>query len=96
MSFSECLRIRCTTDELGEMWSVNKEQLEEDYREVIESRDIDAGHEFIQVFAAALEFETSEGGKDKACWRGQMSGGARERGFMQGTDFQGVSKRKGL
>jgi hypothetical protein len=45
--------------------------IEEDYREVIESRDIDAGHEVIQVFVGPFEFKTSEGGKDRACRRGQ-------------------------
>jgi hypothetical protein len=84
MDFSECLRVWCTTDELDEMWSVKVEDLEEDYRKVIELRDVDAGRDLIQVFAAPHEFKTSEGGKDRVCWRGQTSVfpvEARERGF---------------
>lgn len=55
------------------MWSVMVELIEEISGEVIESRDIYAGYEVIQVFAGPIEFKMSEGGKDRACRRGQTS-----------------------
>jgi hypothetical protein len=53
--FIVSLELWCTTDEPGELWSVEKELMEEGYRQALELWGIDLGHEVLQVFADPLE-----------------------------------------
>ena len=64
----------CTTDEPGELWSVEKELVEEGYSQGLELWSIDLGNEVLQVFADPLECQLGENGKEDACGRRRMSG----------------------
>ncbi len=37
----------CTTDELSESWAVNIDLIEKAYKQVIELRGVDVGHEIV-------------------------------------------------
>jgi hypothetical protein len=63
----------CTTDELGELWSVEGELIEEGYRQGLESWGIDLGKEVLRVLADPLECQIGDGGEESACERRWMS-----------------------
>ena len=69
MCFIECLKPCRAPHELGELWNVEYELMEEGYPDGVEQRGIDPGHDVVQVFADPLELKTSESGEDGACWR---------------------------
>jgi hypothetical protein len=69
MCFIECLKPCRAPHELGELWNVEYELMEEGYPDGVKQRGIDPGHEVLQVFADPLELKTSESGEDGACWR---------------------------
>jgi len=43
------------TDELGELWSVEYELMEEGYGQLTELRGINSGHEILRIFADPSE-----------------------------------------
>jgi hypothetical protein len=59
----------CTIDEPGELWSMEKELMEEGYRQGLELRGIDLGNEVLQVFVDPLECQLGESGEENACER---------------------------
>jgi hypothetical protein len=54
---------------LDEFLGVEVDIIEEPGRQLVESRGIDLGHKFLQVFVYSFEIETRESGENKASWR---------------------------
>src|SRR6266849_2903147 len=69
MRFVVSPELWCTTYEPGELWSVEKELMEEGYRQGVDLWGIDLGNEVLQIFADPLEHQLGESGKKNACER---------------------------
>ena len=63
-----CLECWCTLDELGELWIVEIDLVEENYIKVFEFGDVDASHEVLQIFASPFETKIHESGEDRMFW----------------------------
>jgi len=61
------------TDEPVKLWDVKHEVHEEIYCEVVESRGINLGYEFLQVLVSAVELQRRESGEDRAGEGGRTS-----------------------
>jgi hypothetical protein len=86
MGFFEPLQPWCAADELVELWGVENDLIEKEYIQLVESRDIDVGHEVVQVFAVPFKPQKSENRKDGACrgkrkWTSARLVRARSRGL---------------
>jgi hypothetical protein len=83
MCFIKSLKPCRTPCELGELWKVEYEVVEEVYPDGVKQRDIDPGHEVLQVFADSFELNTSESREDGAIQRRMPAfrAGARKTGF---------------
>ena len=66
--FVGCLECWCTFDELGELWVVEIDLIEEKYRKVFKFGDVDASHEVLQIFANPFESKIHESGEDRTFW----------------------------
>src|SRR6266576_3004583 len=80
--FIGCLECRDATDELREEWSIDL--IEESYIQAVESRDLDAHHEVLQIFADPFKPEIRKSREDRACrrrWRLTFVVWVRSRGF---------------
>ena len=64
MRHFECFQPRCGTDEFDQLWCVEQDLIEEGYRQLVESRDIDVGHKVLQVFANPFKQNICEDGED--------------------------------
>ena len=73
MSVFVCLKLWCATDEMGKLWSVEYELMEEVYLQGVEERGIDPRHEILQIFADAKKYEMSESREDGVCGGMRMS-----------------------
>jgi hypothetical protein len=69
------------------LWCVEYDIIEESYLKVIESRNIDAGHKVLQIFAVPLEGKICESGKGRAC-RGRWNLGFRVRERSGGLELK--------
>jgi hypothetical protein len=54
---------------LDEFWDVKADIIEELCPQLVESRGIDPGQKFLQVFVDTFEREAHESGEDRASWR---------------------------
>ena len=69
-SLNGWLDIWCASDELGELWSVEYELMEEHYMYDVQSRRIDSGDEDLRVFTGPFKPKINEGEGDRT--RGRM------------------------
>jgi hypothetical protein len=59
---------------LGELYCVEYDVIEKYYKQPVESRGIDAGHQIVQVLADFFKPKIGKSGKDRACPRRRTSG----------------------
>jgi hypothetical protein len=80
----ECWR---AADELVEFWGVEVNVIEENCRQPVQSRGIDPGNKFLQVFVDPFERERRESGEDRATWRRRTSAFL-VRGRLRGVELK--------
>ena len=68
MCFIECLEYWCTTNELGKLWAVEINLIEENYLYLGNLRGVDAGHKFLYIFSKASETDMVKSGEDRVFW----------------------------
>ena len=65
MCFIECPECWWTINELGELWEVKIDLIEESYTQGIEFWGIDEGHEVLYVFDNPFKTKIMESGDDR-------------------------------
>ena len=69
MCFIECLKLCRALHKLGELWDIEYGLIKEGYKEGVEQRGIDPGHEVFQVTTDPSELKMNESGEKCACWQ---------------------------
>ena len=74
MALFPCSQRWSSTDELGELWCVEYDLIEEGHTHFVELKGIDTGQDHLQIFAGTFESNFGETGEDGAC-KGRGGGG---------------------
>src|ERR1700733_8757729 len=74
MCLNGCLECWCATDESKDLWDAEIGLIVERYKEVVESRSIDAGHEVLQISTRPFELKRSESRENRTCCRRRTLG----------------------
>ena len=65
MCLIECPEFWCTIDELGDLWEVKIDLIEENYIQALESRCVDEDHKVLYIFDNPFEMKITESGDDR-------------------------------
>ena len=86
MCFILCLELWGATDELSELWRVERPLMENVYAQLVKLRGINWGHEVFQIFADPFERQQSEN-REESAYRRRWTSGFPVRAAQRGFEF---------